>query len=529
MKRFFTLIELVVVIVVMGILAAIVIPNIKDFKKEATLTAIESNARNIQVGVDMFALEFKKYPSLDGITPTIGEPKQIDFSKLTSDYVRSIPKTGFYWIDYKGQVIYSDVDSPINVQKTNNLLTWEEPTYGEAVAYEVFGVKNTPTSAAKDKKITFIESTPNLSLTLDDSELNYENYLISSISENNFRSPGVGVNSTYKGIILERNEGDGEEDDIVVVEEEFIPFTPTGFSDSKQFATLSHVSSTTFHSKNILKNGENTEVFYNSSMCCIQNNLYKEVFNSEGIQVSKDIIQGYSGNGQKDISNLDNNGNRYLFRVDGLLYKIKPDNTAELVMNTLTPLNAISRGITKPGIEIEGNFAYLAYHSESFGSKPYLAILDLTTKKIISNKVGIDSYMSGYDNSNIIVTKDYIYTSALNGYTDSRSSTYIIQWDKLTGNKLKHYYTPTPQVNNLPPTLFADSSGGIWFTEARTYQDGQSVKVKKFDTETFNTISTTISLPDLTMYRVDGAILRDDGSIQLFYEQSKSLRSVTFK
>jgi hypothetical protein len=313
------------------------------------------------------------------------------------------------------------------------------------------------------------------------------------------------------------------------VENEFIPFTPTEFSDSKLFATLSYSAPTTFNSKNILKNGENIEVFYNPSICCVQNTLYKEVFDSEGIQVSKDIIQGYSGNVQKDISNLDTDGNRYLFRSDGLLYKIKSDNTAEFIMNTLTPLNAASRGITKPGIAIEGNFAYLAYHSDTSNSKPYLAILDLTTKRIISNKLGINSYMSGYDNSNVVVTKDHIYTSALKGYTDNRSSTYIIQWDKLTGNKLKEYITPTPPVNNLPPTLFVDSKDGIWFTEARTYQDGYRIKVYQLNVETFNSILTTTNLPDLTMYRVEGAISKDDGSIQLFYEQSKSLRSVTFK
>lgn len=56
-KKLFTLIELLVTIVVIGILVAIVVPNISEFKKESTISAMQSNIRNLETAVSMYALE----------------------------------------------------------------------------------------------------------------------------------------------------------------------------------------------------------------------------------------------------------------------------------------------------------------------------------------------------------------------------------------------------------------------------------------------------------------------------------------
>ena len=53
-KSNFTLIELIVVIVVLGILAAIVIPNISSFSDEARDVQLTADARNMQTAVDMY-------------------------------------------------------------------------------------------------------------------------------------------------------------------------------------------------------------------------------------------------------------------------------------------------------------------------------------------------------------------------------------------------------------------------------------------------------------------------------------------
>lgn len=63
-KSNFTLIELIVVIVVLGILAAIVLPNIQSFRKKASNTAKVADLRNIQTAVDMYRADAD---DLDGI------------------------------------------------------------------------------------------------------------------------------------------------------------------------------------------------------------------------------------------------------------------------------------------------------------------------------------------------------------------------------------------------------------------------------------------------------------------------------
>lgn len=59
----FTLIELIVVVIVLGILAAIVIPNISSFSKEARETQYTADARNVQTALDLYTA---KSDDLDG-------------------------------------------------------------------------------------------------------------------------------------------------------------------------------------------------------------------------------------------------------------------------------------------------------------------------------------------------------------------------------------------------------------------------------------------------------------------------------
>lgn len=53
----FTLIELIVVIAVLGILAAIVIPNISNFQNKARETQLTADVRNLQTALDMYRLD----------------------------------------------------------------------------------------------------------------------------------------------------------------------------------------------------------------------------------------------------------------------------------------------------------------------------------------------------------------------------------------------------------------------------------------------------------------------------------------
>ena len=123
----FTLIELIVVIAVLGILAAIVIPNISNFQNKARDAQLTADTRNIQTALDMYRLERPdgvSEPILvdgsdevtltatheldkDGIAQPISEKVEVegavknvdkkhyrvlDLEKLYPNYLRQIPK-----------------------------------------------------------------------------------------------------------------------------------------------------------------------------------------------------------------------------------------------------------------------------------------------------------------------------------------------------------------------------------------------------------------------------------------------------
>lgn len=129
MKRKFTLIELIVVIAIIGMLAVIVIPNIRNITGKANSVAIVSDLKNIQTAVDMYALDHNSssYPVLNE-QPTEMKPEAINFDNIYPKYLSNLPKVeGIkYWIDYKGKVWASTIDAPkdLNINDNSETITW---------------------------------------------------------------------------------------------------------------------------------------------------------------------------------------------------------------------------------------------------------------------------------------------------------------------------------------------------------------------------------------------------------------------
>ncbi|MFN0183466.1 MAG: type II secretion system major pseudopilin GspG, partial [Aquabacterium sp.] len=61
--RGFTLIELMVVLVIIGVLAALIVPNVLDRTDDARATAARTDVNNLVQSLKLYKLENQRYPS----------------------------------------------------------------------------------------------------------------------------------------------------------------------------------------------------------------------------------------------------------------------------------------------------------------------------------------------------------------------------------------------------------------------------------------------------------------------------------
>jgi general secretion pathway protein G len=90
-QRGFTLIEIMVVVVILGILAALVVPNILGNVDEARATAAQQDIRAIESALDMFRLDNFRYPSTEeGIEALVTRPVDPNIKKW-KPYLKKLP------------------------------------------------------------------------------------------------------------------------------------------------------------------------------------------------------------------------------------------------------------------------------------------------------------------------------------------------------------------------------------------------------------------------------------------------------
>lgn len=107
-KSNFTLIELISVILIISILAAIGLVSLQDLTKGANQSALSANMRNLQTAVDAYYLENEEYPTLT--QPTIDNPVQLNIESLLNGYIKKEPKgNDTYWVDLNGMVFESKI------------------------------------------------------------------------------------------------------------------------------------------------------------------------------------------------------------------------------------------------------------------------------------------------------------------------------------------------------------------------------------------------------------------------------------
>jgi general secretion pathway protein G len=113
-QRGFTLIEIMVVVVIMGILAALVVPKLMGRADDARITAAKQDISTLMSALKLYRLDNQRYPSTEqGLPALISKPTSGPAANgwKTGGYVDKLPKDpwgGQY--QYLSPGIKGDVD-----------------------------------------------------------------------------------------------------------------------------------------------------------------------------------------------------------------------------------------------------------------------------------------------------------------------------------------------------------------------------------------------------------------------------------
>ncbi|MDB5851594.1 MAG: type secretion system protein GspG [Rhodoferax sp.] len=88
----FTLIELMVVLVIIGVLAALIVPNVLERADDARATAAKTDVNNLMGALKLYRLDNQRYPTAEqGLQALIAKPTTNPIPPNWKPYVEKLP------------------------------------------------------------------------------------------------------------------------------------------------------------------------------------------------------------------------------------------------------------------------------------------------------------------------------------------------------------------------------------------------------------------------------------------------------
>lgn len=88
----FTLIELMVVLVIIGVLAALIVPNVLDRAEDARITAARTDVNNLMQALKLYKLDNQRYPTTaQGLQALMAKPTEGPIPGNWKHYLDKLP------------------------------------------------------------------------------------------------------------------------------------------------------------------------------------------------------------------------------------------------------------------------------------------------------------------------------------------------------------------------------------------------------------------------------------------------------